>query len=301
MTRRRWAVAGVAGVALLAVAGVVAYVVADGSSGEGSKKSAAAEPPSVGAHRLLKPECPPVSSVRWEYPGPARISSTRYELFAINYSCAEAGRWARQLARLTVPVRKAGQMTTIRGPAGFACEALPDQTGHAYAGGCQKDRSAFGWNWNVANSRSALVRDESGNYRARPLAGSDAQTIVKPLKKGRYQLYVQNTSGIGFLNSFTWTPPPGWTITRITKARGSTCRLDGDGTVACAGKVAPPSCLCVGDGGAVTVDLAVKVHTPSSAKNRTYGAVGAKFRIKTMTPVPYLIPGTPAAAKRQGL
>ena len=81
------------------------------------------------------------------------------------------------------------------------------RTGIAYAGGCQKGKQAFGWNWNVANSRQALVHGDDGSYHVVTLSGSDAETIVRPLTKGHYQVYVLNTSGIGFVNGFTWSPP----------------------------------------------------------------------------------------------
>jgi hypothetical protein len=205
--------------------------------------------------------------------------------------------WTKRLEQQKIPVFRSGKQSRIQGPSGFYCTALPDASGRAYAGGCQNGNAAFGWNWNVANSRSALVRDQSGKYHVEKLAGSDAQTIIRPLAKGHYQVYVLNTSGIGFLNGFTWTPPPGWTITAITKTKGGSCVLDPDGKIACKGTVPPPSCLCTADGGAVTIELAVSA--PSAAKAHTFGAVGAKLRITTMTPVPYLIPGTPQEAKRQ--
>jgi hypothetical protein len=278
-------------------AAVGIYFAVRGSSKENSATGARSADKALAGHQFLEPECTPVEGPRWRYPGPAKIASTSYELFAIHYDCATAGTWAKRLARLTIPVHRSGQYSRVQGPPGFYCTALPDATGHAYVGGCQKGNAAFGWNWNVANSRSALVRDETGKYHVERLAGSDAQTIIRPLAKGRYQVYVLNTSGIGFLDGFTWSPPPGWTITKITKTTGGKCRLQSDGKVDCHGRVAPPSCLCTGDGGAVTIDLAVRA--PAASKGRTFGAVGAKLRITNMTPVPYLIPGTPAAAKRQ--
>ena len=286
-----------AAVAVGAAAGI--YLAVDGSSGGKSSTTAekAAGGQSATRHNFLEPECAPVQGPLWRYPGPARISSSSYELFAIHYDCAAAGSWAKQLAQLKIPVYRSGRSSDLQGPQGFYCTGWPDASGHAYAGGCQKGNEAFGWNWNVANSRSALVRDGSGKYHVERLAGSDAQTIIRPRAKGHYQLYVLNTSGIGFLNGFTWTPPPGWTITAITKTTGGTCRLETGGTITCKGRVPPPSCLCSADGGAVSVDLAVR--TPSASKGQNFGAVGAKLRITRMTPVPYLIPGTPAEAKRQ--
>jgi hypothetical protein len=289
--------AAVVVVAVAAGAAVGIYFAVGGSSTDRSAKDARGAGQTRTRHQFLEPECAPVEGPRWRYPGPAKIASRSYELFAIHYDCATAGTWAKRLARLTIPVYRSGKYSRVQGPPGFYCTALPDASGHAYVGGCQKGNAAFGWNWNVANSRSALVRDETGKYHVERLAGSDAQTIIRPLAKGRYQVYVLNTSGIGFLDGFTWSPPPGWTITAITKTTGGRCRLQSDGNVECRGRVPPPSCLCAADGGAVTIDLAVRA--PAASKGRTFGAVGAKLRITNMTPVPYLIPGTPAAAKRQ--
>lgn len=295
--RRRWWVAGSALVIALVAVGVGAYLLVD----RGSSAKTAASGAAPGTHQFLPPECAPLTGQAWRFPGPAKIESTKYELFAIGYSCSEAATWARRLAELKVPVQRSGAQTKIKGPSGFNCAAVPDATGHAYAGGCQKGQQAFGWNWNVANSRQALVPDPTtGKYHIVSLAGSDAETIIRPLAKGHYQVYVLNTSGIGFLKGFTWSPPPGWTIKSITKASGARCKVAA-GKLACSGSVAPPSCLCISDGGAVTVDLAVSVHGKPLTKGKVnaFGTVGAKLRITKMAPVPYLIPGTPAAAKRQ--
>jgi hypothetical protein len=293
-SRRR--VAALALVVAVLVGAAVGIVFAERGGSSKSPSAATGAGSAPAGHRFLQPECAPLDGPRWRYPGTTAISSTKYELFAIHYDCATAGKWALRLAQLQIRAYRSGKQSPIEGPAGFYCAALPDASGHAYAGGCQKDNRGFGWNWNVANSRSALVRDETGHYHVVNLAGSDAETIIKPLGKGHYRVFVQNTSGIGFLDGFTWTPPHGWTITAITKTTGGHCRLAA-GTVACTGRVLPPSCLCSASGGAVTIELTVT--EPAATKGHTYGAVGAKLRITRMTPVPYLIPGTPAEAKRQ--
>jgi hypothetical protein len=35
-----------------------------------------------------------------------------------------------------------------------------------------------------------------------------------------YQLEVQNTSGIGYINAFSWDPPVNLTITAVTSSEG---------------------------------------------------------------------------------
>jgi hypothetical protein len=133
------------------------------------------------------------------------------------------------------------------------------------------------------------------------LAGSDVASIIRPLGNGRYEIQVSNTSGIGTLNGFTWTPPSSWTIRAITKTSGAECRLASTKKVVCTGRISAPQCLCTNTGGTVTVDLAVSVHTPKPEKDDhvTYGVVGAQLRITAMTAVPFLIPGTPQEEKRQ--
>ena len=95
-------------------------------------------------------------------------------------------------------------------------EAWPDAVGHAYAGGCQKgNEAALGWNWNVENPRQALVAID-GSYHLVSLGGADVETVLTAVARNRYRLRVLNTSGIGILNGFDWTPPPGSKIDSIT-------------------------------------------------------------------------------------
>ena len=122
--------------------------------------------------------------------------------------------------------------------------ATKNAAGRPYANGrgCKitGGNKAFGWNWNVANRRVVFAHDAKGVLRLIHVSGSDTDVIFRYLN-GSYQLEVLNTSGIGFLNGFTWTPPAGWTITQITKATGGKCHLVRGGKVACKGRVPPPS------------------------------------------------------------
>ena len=293
-----WLIAIVlAGTVVLAGIGGGAYALVNGGSSERQ-----AAPVKVPGHTYFAPECAPLRAARWVYPGPAKISSAVYESFAINYSCEEAKMWTKRLATDTVHVTNVGNPGKIPGPAGFNCEAWPDANNHAYAGGCQKGtKTAFGWNWNVANPRQVLAQDpDSGQFHMTQLAGADTETLLKPLPHGHYSIEVLNTSGIGFLNGFTWSPPPGWTIHGITKVTGAKCTLASQ-VVTCSGKVSPPACLCAGDGGKVKIDIAVSTPGETYVKGKPvhYGTVGAKMQITRMTAVPYLIPGTPAEAKKQ--
>ena len=95
--------------------------------------------------------------------------------------------------------------------------------------------------------------------------------------------------------------PPGWTVKQIKKVTGGTCKLAATGDIWCHGYVAPPSCPCTGDGAVLSIEFSAAVP-PDTTKNGhplRFGAAGALLKIKQMTPVPYLIPGTPEAAKKQ--
>lgn len=287
-------------------------------------------------HPLQAPECTPIKGPQWVYPiGPpvpglpnvvANIKSNLYEVFAINYSCAQASAWIRKLYGLRIPVKRSGNVTVLKGPPGYYCSAWPDENGHAYAGGCQSKggggcvsgkngagtkyaqghgctltggNKAFGWNWNVANRRVVFAHDSNGVLHLIHVSGSDTNVIFRYLK-GSYQLEVLNTSGIGYLDGFTWVPSPGWKVTRIKSSTGAKCLLTRVGKISCTGTVQPPSCLCTGDGGSVSI-----VFTAAPTKKKAgylFGGSPAQFKVTKMTPVPYLIPGTPnEAAKRSGV
>jgi hypothetical protein len=119
---------------------------------------------------------------------------------------------------------------------------------------------------------------------------ADAVAVVTWLSPGTYQLDVQNTSGIGFINQFTWVPPAALTVTGIIGSHGGKCVLAG-GDIQCNGKVAPPTCTCLA-GGDLTVTFSAKGLDPTFANGywTYYGMVGAYLQIQQMTPVPYHIP-----------
>ena len=119
---------------------------------------------------------------------------------------------------------------------------------------------------------------------------ADAVTVVRWVSPGTYQLDVQNTSGIGYINQFTWVPPGSLTVTAITSTEGGKCSLVG-GSIQCNGKIAPPTCTCLA-GGDLVVTFTAKGLDPTFANGywTYYGIVGAYLQIQQMTPVPYHIP-----------
>jgi hypothetical protein len=289
----------------------------DGTAGTGKPakippSSPFSEPPRgvIENHQLLNPECQPVRGRRWTFPGSQLITSTRYEMYAINYSCAEAKKWVQRLLATKIPFHpKSGKETVLEGPKGYYCSAFPDKAGYAYAGGCKKveAQKAFGWNWNVSHRRVVMdPADETGIPRLIRLIGSDVETVLTQIEvidkeTRRYVLDVRNTSGIGHVNQFKWWPPPDWTITELHKITGGRCELSAAGLVWCSGKLKVGSCTCRGDGGTLSIEFTAKVP-PDTIKNKhplLFGTSGAVLRITKMTPVPYLVPGTPEAAERQ--
>ena len=62
-----------------------------------------------------------------------------------------------------------------------------------------------------AASGPVLRVQRRGRRRRRPehagKGSADAVTVVRWIAPGTYQLDVQNTSGIGYINQFTWVPP----------------------------------------------------------------------------------------------
>jgi hypothetical protein len=133
---------------------------------------------------------------------------------------------------------------------------------------------------------------------------SDSLTIFRFLDPaaGKYQVEVDNTSGIGYINSFNWVPPPGLTITAITSSSGGRCTLapnpvPGGGTpmISCVGGqkgIAPPKCTCLSGGKLLVNFTATSDHPPmfNGQYWTYYGIVGAYTSITAMTPVPYHIP-----------
>jgi hypothetical protein len=340
--RRFWWIVAAGVVVLAAAAGGVAYALVGRSSAStpsastgtlGSGHAVALQ--GLAGRKLLEPECTPLRGQQWVYPiGPpvrglpnvvANVRSNLYEVFAIDYSCKQASAWVRKLSRLRIPIKHSGNVTVLKGPAGFYCSAWPDANGRAYAGGCQSKgggdcvskspygqqyangsgctitggHQAFGWNWNVANRRVVFAHDDKGVLHLVHVSGADTNVLFRYLN-GSYQLQVLNTSGIGYLDGFTWVPSPGWSVTGIKSSSGADCTLTKAGKIFCRGSVHPPTCLCGNDGGVVSVTFTASPTTKKAGY--LFGGAPWQFKVTKMTPVPYIIPGSPdEAAKRAGI
>jgi hypothetical protein len=142
------------------------------------------------------------------------------------------------------------------------------------------------------HAAAASTRTAAADPNALGKGSADAVTTVRWVSPGTYELDVQNTSGIGYINQFTWVPPVNLTVTAITSSEGGRCALVG-GDIQCNGKIAPPKCTCLA-GGDLTVKFTAKGLEPTFANGywTYYGIVGAYLQIQQMTPVPYHIPSS---------
>jgi hypothetical protein len=266
-------------------------------AGCGGKK--AVLPPAVPANpkpsQTGSTQCPPVKAARWVYPANVRMSSDTYEAFTVGFSCATASSYIKQIVGRTLPPNAAYEEQPLSGVPGFLCTAYPDKNGHAYGGSCRRGGVEFGWNLNVLFQSNDLEGDND------IVNNTDATAILRPLGQGKYELEVQNTSRIGYINSFQWTPPPTMKILAVTSSSRGRCAVDSAGSIACAASLPPPKCLCRPSGGSITIDFntppAVVLKIQGHSVNP--GILGARLRIVAMTPIHYLIAAT-LEQERQG-
>jgi hypothetical protein len=95
---------------------------------------------------------------------------------------------------------------------------------------------------------SAMLLVMASGAGAKSNAGPQASNIpyamvvrvLDPIK-GEYQIEVENTNPSKSIYSFTWRPPGGLTVSKITGNSGGSCHLPGDGSITCTGKIPPPA------------------------------------------------------------
>jgi hypothetical protein len=268
---------------------------------------AQAAKPKPGAVKSNFSECQPIKGPEWVWPTDnfpnsdlfqARISSTLYESFVINFDCTKARSLIQKLIGETLPNTTPGAQNQLLGtqPGGvpnFLCVAYPDANGRAYGGECRSGLVRFAWNYNVIwKGIQSGIEGRGGATDFEPMAGVEYDTVLTPLGDGRYKLVISNTSGIGSIDSFTWSAPPQLTITDLNSTTGGpSCNLAG-GSISCSGKLAPPKCLCTGSGGAVTITFTATGAAPTirNGVSTIQGLSWSYMHITAMTPVPRLIP-----------
>ena len=205
------------------------------------------------------------------------------QALALTSLVAACGTLAANAATSAVPTCKAGQKSTTKSPCVAAKAATP-----VVAPVASNAKP-------VPQSQLVTQVADPGDTGAR-IGATDAVTIVRFLDpvKGLYQIEVDNTSGIGYINTFDWVPPPNMTVTAITSTEGGHCVINGSGAISCnaGGKgIAPPKCTCLA-GGALLVNFTASGNAPTyNGQYWTYyGVVGDWTHITSMTPVPYHIP-----------
>jgi hypothetical protein len=188
---------------------------------------------------------------------------------------------AASAARTATPTCKTGQKSTAAHP----CIAAKSKTVTAPVLPKAKP---------VSQAQLVTQVADPGDVGAR-IGATDSVTIVRFLDpmRGLYQIEIENTSGIGYINTFNWVPPPNMTITAITSSEGGTCTIQ-SGAIACSGGkhgIPPPKCTCLA-GGSMTVNFTATGNSPIyNGQYWTYfGVVGSWTHITSMTPVPYHIP-----------
>jgi hypothetical protein len=269
------------------VGGAVLAVLLAGCGG-----TKAALPPAVPANpkptEIGSTQCPPVKGATWVYPANVKMSSDTYEAFTVGFSCTTASSYIKQIVGRTLPANAAYEEQPLAGIPGFLCTAYPDKNGHAYGGSCRKGTTEFGWNLNVLFQSTDLEGDDD------IVDNSDATAVLRPLGQGRYELEIQNTSRIGYIDSFRWTPPRQLKILAVTKSSRGNCRVDASGDIACAANLQPPKCLCRPSGGTITIDFTAPPTVVLKIQGHTVdpGILGARLQIVAMTPIHYLVAAT---------
>jgi hypothetical protein len=112
----------------------------------------------------------------------------------------------------------------------------------------------------------------------------------------RYRITISNASSLGAINSFQWYPPTAVHIVKVLGSTAGTCTLRGltgfggnqfptlvlHPNVLCDKlDLKPPSCTCLGDGGAVTI---------SFVTDKEFEAGDVDLRVRTATLVFHRIP-----------
>jgi hypothetical protein len=123
---------------------------------------------------------------------------------------------------------------------------------------------------------------------------------------GHFQAVIQNMTPRGYANAVTWTPPPSITVTAITSSKGGTCHLTADGTVACNGRLAPPTCVrgtCYPSAGSsITITFTAALTGIPPGPGSTFeglSLIGTSLQVTDMTFLPPSYNDLPLCRKGQ--
>jgi hypothetical protein len=139
--------------------------------------------------------------------------------------------------------------------------------------------------WKTQPLKPTPVGD-NGDPDSNPLAGTDFSTSLLRARGNRFVLQIQNNSSLGSLNTFVWLPPPSVTITRLIHVSTGSCSLTA-GQISCTANLKPPPCTCVtGTSMTITFEGRLAAKHGRIVTGLTFG----NLEVRTMTPVPYIIP-----------
>ena len=95
----------------------------------------------------------------------------------------------------------------------------------------------------AALCRGRLPERSPSTPNATGEGAADAVTVVSWISPGKYQLDVQNTSGVGYIDQFTWVPPANLTISAVTSSEGGKVHARLAAVIQCNGRW-PAACTC---------------------------------------------------------
>ena len=91
--------------------------------------------------------CPRITATQYVAGDGGVLKGNHYIIMVANEDCAQVAAWVKKIVaqRVSGP---ADEDTKVKGPAGYACTASPDDRGHPYQGKCEKNgdgNTAFSW------------------------------------------------------------------------------------------------------------------------------------------------------------
>jgi hypothetical protein len=125
-------------------------------------------------------------------------------------------------------------------------------------------------------------------------SGPDASTIVRyvDLKHGQYQLEIENTSGLGYIKSFSWDAGSQLQLRAVKSVQGGRCQIASN-QLSCSGwklGIAPPDCTCRA-GGRLVVNFTASGNEPTfNGRYWTYYGLYSDTTVTDVNPVDYHIP-----------
>lgn len=91
--------------------------------------------------------CPRLTATQYVAGDGGVLKGNHYVIMVANEDCAQVEGWVKKIVAQHVPGQP-DEDTKVKGPAGYACTASPDDRGHPYQGKCEKNGdSNTGFQW----------------------------------------------------------------------------------------------------------------------------------------------------------